>query len=96
MKTTPCTQLHMTDRLNNSPRCLAKTRHNRPCQSHAVHGKRRCRLHGCGKGSGAPLGNNYAVTHGNTTAQVKAYKKLIRQTLLESMAFLIQSRQSIS
>jgi glucans biosynthesis protein len=43
-------------RLWQSPRCGAKTRAGTPCQRAANKGKTRCRLHGGGKGSGAPAG----------------------------------------
>ena len=81
MKTTPYTP---TLRLNQAPRCLAKTRRGTPCQSPAVHGKKRCRMHGCGKGSGAPKNNTYAVTHGMTSIFVKHLKKEIKQQINKS------------
>jgi hypothetical protein len=37
-------------------RCGAKTRGGSPCQSPAVRGRRRCRMHGGSQGSGAPEG----------------------------------------
>ena len=43
-------------RLRQAPRCLAQTRRGRPCQSPAVAGKARCRMHGGAAGSGAPKG----------------------------------------
>lgn len=83
MKTTPCNgQKFYT--FNNAPRCLAKTRSGTACQSPAVHGKKRCRLHGCGRGSGAPKGNAFAVTHGQTTALAKAFRQEVRQVIKES------------
>lgn len=83
MKTTPCNgrKLYTFD---NAPRCLAKTRRNTACQSPAVRGKRRCRLHGCGRGSGAPKGNAFAVTHGQTTAIAKAFRLDVRRVLKET------------
>lgn len=75
MKTTPYTP---TLRLNQAPRCLAKTRRGTPCQSPAVHGKRRCRMHGCGKGSGAPKENSNALKHGYTTAYCKNFRQHVR------------------
>jgi hypothetical protein len=36
-----------------SLRCGAKTRSGQPCRAPAVHGKRRCRMHGGARGSGA-------------------------------------------
>ena len=47
-----------------SPRCGAKTRSGKPCMSPAVHGKKRCRMHGGAHGSGAPRSNQNAVKHG--------------------------------
>ena len=80
MKTTPCTEKkHYA--FDNAPRCGAKTRRGTACQSPAVHGKRRCRLHGCGKGSGAPKGNKYALVHGQTTAVAKTFKKEVREVI---------------
>jgi uncharacterized protein YjcR len=45
-----------------SRRCGAKTRSGKACRSPAVQG--RCRMHGGAAGSGAPRGNQNAVTHG--------------------------------
>ena len=90
MKTTPYTLENKTLRLNSAPRCLAKTRKGSLCQAPSVHGKRRCRLHGCGNGSGAPKGNTYAVTHGGTTTKVKAFKKEIREEIRDSFALMEQ------
>lgn len=57
-----------TSRLNAAPRCLAKTRGGSPCQSPAVKGKARCRMHGGAKGTGAPAGErNGAYRHGLQT-----------------------------
>lgn len=47
-----------------SPRCGATTRAGSSCRSPAVSGKQRCRMHGGAKGSGAPLSNQNALTHG--------------------------------
>jgi hypothetical protein len=42
-------------RSTSSPRCLARTRRGTPCQSPAVAGKTRCRMHRSTAGSGATL-----------------------------------------
>jgi glucans biosynthesis protein len=55
--------------MNRAPRCGARTRSGKPCQSPAVRGKRRCRMHGGAAGSGAPIGNTNALRHGNYTAK---------------------------
>ena len=43
--------------LRNCPKCGAKTRSGGVCQSPAVAGKSRCRMHGGAVGSGAPTGH---------------------------------------
>ena len=45
-----------------SPRCGARTRSGRSCQSPAVRGKRRCRMHG-GKSTGPKKGSQNALKH---------------------------------
>lgn len=60
--------------LAKAPRCLAQTRAGKLCQSPAVHGKRRCRMHG-GTNPGAPSGNNNAWKHGAYSADTKAIMK---------------------
>lgn len=83
VKTTPGTDTkHYA--FNNAPRCGAKTRAGTPCQLPAIRNKARCRLHGCGKGSGAPIGNKHALKHGNTTAEVKAFKREVCQMFKKS------------
>ncbi|HAU1248557.1 TPA: hypothetical protein F8R87_01865 [Legionella pneumophila] len=84
MKTTPCNGRKKFYAFESAPRCLAKTRRGKACQSPTVRGKRRCRLHGCGRGSGAPKGNQYALTHGQTTAQAKAFRLEVKHILRES------------
>ena len=61
----------MTDRLTAAPRCLARTRKGTACQSPAVRGKRRCRMHG-GANPGAPKGNRNARKHGGYSAETMA------------------------
>ena len=53
--------------MRSSQRCGAKTRAGGACQSPAVAGKKRCRMHGGAKGSGAPQGNQNALKHGLCT-----------------------------
>ena len=53
-----------TAAMQASLRCGAKTRSGSPCRSPAVAGKRRCRMHGGAKGSGATKGNRNALKHG--------------------------------
>jgi hypothetical protein len=67
----------------SSRRCGARTRSGAPCNAPAVKGKKRCRMHGCAPGSGAPVGNVNALKHGRYTAEKLAarrnYGKLIRE-----------------
>ena len=57
--------------LRQARRCGARTRNGTPCQSPAVREKRRCRMHGGAKGSGAPPGKrNGNYKHGQFTREV--------------------------
>ena len=74
------------ERLAEAQRCLARTRKGTECQSPAVKGGKRCRMHG-GKGSGAPSGNRNALKHGARSAETLAAMALIRRltTMLDEM-----------
>ena len=61
-----------------SPRCGARTRSGIPCRSPAVAGKRKCRMHGGAKGSGAPVGNKNALKHGVYTREALARRAQMR------------------
>ncbi|WP_407695107.1 HGGxSTG domain-containing protein [Sphingopyxis fribergensis] len=70
----------------DSPRCGARTRKGTACQSPAVAGRRRCRMHG-GTNPGAPIGNQNAFKHGRYSAETIAVRKMLRamrQQLRES------------
>lgn len=67
--------------MRQSPRCGAKTRQGTPCQSPAVSGRKRCRMHGGAKGSGAPKGNQNALKHGNYTADAQEFRRYVRNLL---------------
>ena len=41
--------------MNRAPQCGARTRSGKPCRSPAVHGKRRCRMHGGQPEAARPL-----------------------------------------
>ena len=75
---------HGPSRMNQAPRCGARTRSGKPCRSPAVRGKRRCRMHGGAPGSGAPVGNRNALRHGRYTAKTIAARRAIRALLRES------------
>ena len=71
-----------------SPRCGAKTRSARACRAPAVHGKTRCRMHGCAEGSGAPRANRNARKHGLFTRDAIAERRQIRALLGEARKLL--------
>ncbi|WP_435200541.1 HGGxSTG domain-containing protein [Qipengyuania sp. 902] len=71
-------------RLASAPRCLAQTRKGTECQSPAVNGKKRCRMHG-GTNPGAPKGNKNAWKHGARSAEASVMAKLIEQLSIDSM-----------
>ena len=67
-----------------SPRCGARTRSGMPCRSPAVVGKKRCRMHGGAKGSGATLGNKNALKHGAYTRDALERRAQLRGLLREA------------
>jgi hypothetical protein len=71
-----------------SPRCGAKTRAGGSCRSPAVHGKKRCRMHGGAQGSGAPRANQNARKHGLFTGDAIAERRQIRALLGEARKLL--------
>jgi hypothetical protein len=71
-----------------SPRCGAKTRSGGACRSPAVHGKKRCRMHGGAQGSGAPKANRNARKHGLFTGDAIAERRRIRALLGEARKLL--------
>jgi len=74
----------------SSSRCGAKTRSGNPCQSPAVRGKKRCRMHGGALGSGAPRGNKNAVKHGLYTKEAKAQRRQISELMRQSRELLLK------
>ena len=71
-----------------SPRCGAKTRTGGACRSPAVHGKKRCRMHGGAQGSGAPRANRNARKHGLFTRDAIAERRQIQALLGEARKLL--------
>ena len=71
-----------------SPRCGAQTRSGGACRSPAVHGKKRCRMHGGAVGSGAPTANQNARKHGLFTGDAIAERRQIQALLGEARKFL--------
>ncbi|UPJ48680.1 hypothetical protein IVB30_37590 [Bradyrhizobium sp. 200] len=88
----------MSDHIRNagpmlaSPRCGAKTRSGAACRSPAVHGKKRCRMHGGAQGSGAPRANRNARKHGLFTRDAIAERRRIQALLGEALKLLEEMR----
>lgn len=74
--------------MTGSPRCGAKTRNGTPCLAPAVAGKKRCRMHGGAKGSGAPQGNQNALKHGLYTRECLELQQRIRDLMRDSKELL--------
>ncbi len=68
-------------RMNQAPRCGARTRRGTPCRQPAVTGRKRCRMHGGADGSGAPCGNHNALKHGRYTAEAIAQRREVAALL---------------
>jgi uncharacterized protein YjcR len=85
MKTTSCTESRRYA-FESAPRCGASTKryNGRPCRSPSVRGKRRCRMHGGAKGSGAKKGNQNALKHGVTTREIKRFRQSVKQLISSS------------
>jgi hypothetical protein len=74
-------------RLFQAPR-WAKTRVGTPCQSLAVRGKRRCRMHGGARGSGAPKGRrNGRYRYGQFTYEALEERRTTRALMVPMQAF---------
>lgn len=54
------------------------------CEAPAVRGKKRCRMHGGAKGSGAPVGNKNALRSGLYTAEALGLRRHVNALLRES------------
>jgi ribosomal protein L32 len=71
------------------PRCGARTRSGRPCQSPAMKNRRRCRLHG-GLSTGPRTVEGLAriraarTTHGMRTAEMEQMRALVRELRAEA------------
>lgn len=71
-----------------SPRCGARTRTGGACRAPAVHGRKRCRMHGGAAGSGAPKANRNARKHGLFTGEAIAERRQIQALLAEARRLL--------
>ena len=68
-------------RLNQAPRCNARTRRGTSCQSPAMKGRARCRFHGGAEQSGGQPGNRNALKHGRYSAKVMACRREVAALL---------------
>jgi len=73
-----------------SRRCGARTRSGSACNSPAVQGKKRCRMHGGARGSGAPRGNQNALKQGRFTRAVFAERQRIRELVRQARKLVAQ------
>ena len=71
-----------------SRRCGAKTRSGGACGCPAMRGRKRCRMHGGASGSGAPMANRNARTHGLFTREAIAERRQIQALLAEARKLL--------
>jgi glucans biosynthesis protein len=78
--------------MHNSLRCGAQTRKEMPCPNPAVQGKKRCRMHGGAKGSGAPLNNKNALKSGYYTREEIARRREVDQALRECNKVIAQAK----
>lgn len=84
----------MSDRSNDtgpmlaSPRCGATTRAGSACRAPAVRGRKRCRMHGGARGSGAPMANRNARKHGMFARDAIAERERIRGLLGDALKLL--------
>jgi hypothetical protein len=67
--------------MHQSPRCCARNRRGMPCQSPAVTGRTRCRLHGGADGIGGQPGNRNAFRHGRYSAEAIAKRREVAALL---------------
>src|SRR3979411_1942609 len=89
----PHLQPREPSRLRQAPRCLAQTRRGTACQSPAVAGKTRCRMHGGAAGSGAPKGErNGKYRHGGFTTEAIDERTRLASLIRERRAFLSRVR----
>lgn len=73
-------------------RCGAKTRAGTECRSPPVSGKKRCRMHGGAKGSGAPSSNQNALKHGRYTREALEERRQMMALYRQACAILRELR----
>ena len=67
--------------------CGAKTRSGHPCKTSPIKNRKRCRMHGCAKGSGAPLGSKNALKHGYYSKESKAARREANELIKRFKSF---------
>lgn len=77
-----------TEGMPPHPRCGARTRSGSACRAPAMRGRKRCRMHGGAKGSGAPKGNRNARKHGLFGREAIAARARMRAMLVEARSLL--------
>jgi hypothetical protein len=92
MKLAPCTGSDKANQptysFSRAPRCGARTRAGNACLSPAVHDKKRCRMHGGARGSGAPMGSQNALKHGFNSKSEIEHRFLIKTLIKECSEFM--------
>src|SRR3546814_3494750 len=83
MEKLPINPMQRVSKMLAAPRCLARTRRGTACQSPAVKGRKRCRMHG-GTNPGAPKGNSNALKHGMNAANAIEDRRRLRTLLREA------------
>src|SRR3546814_19257533 len=78
MEKLPINPMQRVSKMLAAPRCLARTRRGTACQSPAVKGRKRCRMHG-GTNPGAPKGNSNALKQGKKDANAIEERSRPRQ-----------------
>lgn len=79
---------------SKAPRCGAKTRKGTPCKSPCVRGKKRCRMHGGARGSGAPQGNKNAFKHGFYSQEEMMERRIASMDFDDILAFLQELKKN--
>lgn len=73
-------------KMRAAPRCEAKNRAGTPCQSPAIRGHSRCRLHG-GLSPGAPRGAaNGNFKHGEWTGEAIEHRRWLRSLVNQTLS----------
>ena len=62
----------------------------KPCRSPALHGKKRCRMHGGTPESGAPRGNTNAQKHGLYRREATTERRQLRELMRQSRRFILK------